>query len=348
VFSNSSSLGLDFALLEQQKAKLYESQDADDEIALEQVFQELSAPKKNTREELVASLKKARSEGVVPIDKPLEIAKQQGKFKPIGAPADTKPKKRKAKGDEKDGEKKKKKKQKLEGAAEVQEGGSNPQAKEETLPSSSKPQARPRTPSPEIDPDANIFGDAEEYRGLPSESEEEEGQEPRVKAQASTSTRVPPPPADSIPRKDWFGEKPELEVPTSAISKRHTKRPTTPEDQHMASGPEAGQEEEEQPRHVARLQALASSSVPSVRDILAMDEAAEREEKRKEKKEKRNKKKNPTEETKINREVKQCVSPSPSPSPSFSRSILTFVADSSNTSLQNRNNILSYWHTFFP
>jgi len=58
---NSSSSGLDFALLEQQKAKLYESQDVDDEMALEQVFQELSAPKKPTREELVANLKKSRS-----------------------------------------------------------------------------------------------------------------------------------------------------------------------------------------------------------------------------------------------------------------------------------------------
>jgi IK cytokine len=300
VTPNSPSLGLDFALLEQQKAKLYESQDANDEVALEEIFQELSAPKKKTREELVAGLKKARSEGV-PVDKPLEIAKQQGKFKSIGAPADNKPRKRKAKGDEKDGQKKKKKR-KIEDAAEVQEGGSNPQPREEALPSSSKSKVRPRTPSPEIDPDADIFGDAEEYRGLPSGSDsEEEGQEPRTKAQASTSTRVPP--TESVARKDWFGEKQETETPSNSKPEPQARRPATPEDHHMASGPEEGEEEEET-RPVVRLQALASSAVPSVRDILAMDEAAEREEKRKAKKEKK-KKKNPSEETKINREVKK-------------------------------------------
>jgi IK cytokine len=303
VTSNSPSLGLDFALLEQQKAKLYESQDANDEMALEQVFQELSAPKKKTREELVAELKKARSEGML-VDKPLETAKQQGKFKPIGAPADSKPKKRKAKGDEKDGEKKKKKKRKIDDAAEVQEDGLNPQPKEEALPSSSKPKTRPRTPSPEIDPDADIFGNVEEYRGLPSDSDSEEGQEPRAKAQASTSTRTPP--TDSVTCKDWFGEKAETEAPSNSKPQAQARRPATPENQHMPSGPEEGQEEEEErPRPVARLQALASSAIPSVREILAMDEAAEREEKRKAKKEKRNKKKNPSEETKINREVKQ-------------------------------------------
>jgi IK cytokine len=269
-------------------------------MALEQVFQELSSPKKKTREELVAGLKKARSEGI-PVDKPLEVAKQQGKFRPIGAQADTKAKKRKAKGDEKVGEKKKKKKRKLEDAADVQGGASNAGMKEESI-SSSRPIARARTPSPEVDPDADIFGDADEYRGLSSgsDAEEEEGEEPRVRARALV------PPRDSIPRNGWFSEKLEPDAGSKPISKPQTHRTKTPEDHPMVDGPEAEPEEQDRLRPVVRLQALASSSVPSVRDILAMDEAAEREEKRKAKKEKR-KKKNPTEETKINREVKQCV-----------------------------------------
>ena len=185
----------------------------------------------------------------------------------------------------------------------MREGGSNPPPKDEALSLSSKPEARPRTPSPEIDPDADIFGDAEEYHGLPSGSDsEEEGQEPRTNAQASSSTRVPP--TELVACKDWFGEKPETETPSNSKPQPQARRPATPEDDRMASGPEDGQEGEEETRPVVRLQALASSAVPSVRDILAMDEAAEREEKRKAKKEKK-KKKNPSEETKINREVKQ-------------------------------------------
>lgn len=298
---SSYPLGLDFALLEQQKAKLYESQDASDEMALEQVFQELSAPKKRTREELVASLKKSREE--IPVDKPLEIAKQQGKFRPIGAPTDIKPKKRKVKADEKDGGKKKKKRKLDDASKDVQETSN---AKDMTIEEANhleegttpRPKPRPRTKSPEIDPDADIFADADDYQGLPSGSDSDsDGQESRPRPAVKPSIREPV--ADSTARMDWFGETKEEEPTRPPAGSRQAPG------QDEAAEMEEGEAEEEKERPVMRLPTLASSAVPSIREILAMDEAAEKEEKRKAKKEKRNKKKNPTEETKINREVKE-------------------------------------------
>ena len=297
--------GLDFALLEQQKAKLYESQDVDDEMALEQVFQELSAPRKPTREELVANLKKSRSEGVTPVDKPLEVAKQQGKFRPIGAPADVKPKKRKVKGDEKDGVKKKKRKL-GDVSKDGQEGHDmdvavdlpNHPPKESTPP---RPKPRPRTPSPEIDVHADIFADADEYHGLPSGSDSEpEGGETRSQTEAKPFIRAPV--VDTTARKNWFGDA-EDEPPMPTLQLRRPQTENRPAHMEGEAG-EIEDEEEEVAKPVSRLRGLASSAVPSIKEILALDDAAEREEKRKAKKEKK-KKKNPTEETKINREVKQ-------------------------------------------
>lgn len=300
--------GLDFNLLRQQKAKMYESQDVDDEEALEQVFQELSTAKRKTREELVADLKKSRKEGGA-ADKPLETAKEQGKFRPIGAPVEAKSKKRKVKGDEKDGEKKKKKR-KVEITLEDPQEASNTKediskGQDDSMIPVSKPRPRPRTPSPDIDPDADIFADAEEFHGITSGSDSDsDGQETRP--QPATKPPKQMSKTDSTVRKDWFGEAKDEDstpVPVGRHPSTESGRAPVQTQSKEAETPEEGEEEEE--LKPVRLQGLASSTVPSIREILALDEAAEREEKRKAKKEKRNKKKNPTEETKINREVKQ-------------------------------------------
>lgn len=269
-----------------------ENQDIIDDDALEKAFQEASAPKKRTRDEIIQSLKKSRATENKNVDKNLEVAKQMGKFRPIGAPDETKGKKRKQK-DPNTQEATKKKKRKVDAAGapvrlvEQQQEQSVPQE----VP---KPKPRPRTPTPEFGEDFNIFADAGEYEGLGSEEDSDEESLPANGSKgdspvAGTSTEK---------RGNWFGE---AETPSNSAPIIPKRTDTPPEEQR----PPSDVEMEDEPLKITRLQGLASSAVPSIKEILAMDEAAEREEKRKARKEKKKEKKKPSEETKINREVKQ-------------------------------------------
>ena len=123
--------GLDFALLEQQRAKVSATDAAVDDEALEAVFNDAGDPsvqpteekitgKKRTREELLRELKVKRAKGEVapasPVgDKAIEEAKKAGKFKPIGS--GFKPIGKTKEGIATDGAVKKKKKRKRKGKA---------------------------------------------------------------------------------------------------------------------------------------------------------------------------------------------------------------------------------------
>src|SRR5258708_14255075 len=105
-------LGLDFSLLEQQKAKIAAQIGVEVDEELEAAFlsgshpgaatQErpstVTIPKKRTRDEIVAELKRQKPRDV-PVDAEkedgLEKAKKMGRFKPIGAPAQSAPSKSK-------------------------------------------------------------------------------------------------------------------------------------------------------------------------------------------------------------------------------------------------------------
>lgn len=266
-------------------------------MLLEEAFQTVSAPKKRTREEIVAELKKSRAVAA-PVDTSLETAKHSGKFRPIGAPTDVKAKKRKIK-DAEESEKKKKKKRKVEEESQLTEGTSavrlsGPKEDVKMDISPSKQQLRQRTPSPEVDVDADIFADAEEWQGLGSDSESD-GEVSARPRKPEVTPKAPPETIVSKPGTNWFGEK--VEEKPKDIPKQEFKEIAASEER---------EEKEEEPERPMRLQGLASSAVPSIREILAMDKAAEKEEKRKARKEKKKEKK-PSEETKINREAKEYV-----------------------------------------
>jgi IK cytokine len=259
---------------------------------LESAFRDAVVPKKKTRDDIIRGLKESKvvAGSSSTEDKSIDTAKQMGKFRPIGAPVENKQKKRKLKSAE--GEEKKRRKVKHEEVtAEAQAKPSQKSSHTETQdirpPSALR---KVKSPSPDFDMDADIFADAGEYVGFDSGSESEDGMTSLPSNQKLGNT-------GHSQKQNWFGE-PETEtVPTREALK--------PVDMSPQSVPEqAKPEPDEEPAPTKRLQGLTSSSVPSVRDILAMDELAEKEEKRKARKEKKKGKK-PSDETKLNREVKQ-------------------------------------------
>jgi IK cytokine len=320
--------GLDFALLEQRKAKLAQSPAAADDD-LESAFLEasISVPRKKTREELVKELKQARSSAFAPPARDgLERAKMAGKFKPIGAPdkpvEKEKTKKKKRAKDGADNGERKKKKRKIESepavTTEVQRNGDE-DAKtleqkvsgvtpsgdtEATLPAPTKQKAP--TPSP-IDDDDDIFADAEEYKGLEvSDDDDDEEEGPKTPSKPSGRHSPSAGSLSNDPIRNWFGEPVEPDNPPSSSEPPVLTPALVAPSSASSIKPHPRREEHEGDLiEGATLRGLASSTVPSIKDLLAMDEAAEREEKRKAKKEKNKAKKKLSEDTKLDREVKK-------------------------------------------
>ncbi|KAG8839377.1 hypothetical protein FS842_003615 [Serendipita sp. 407] len=297
--------GLDFSLLERERSKLREEQSAIDDILLEEALQDATAPKKRTREEIVQSLKKSRtnsSSNTVNADGGLDAAKQAGKFRPIGAPEQSKPKKRKTKTEDPEASKKKKKRKLEDAQVNTLTGGqavdSGLQQPGDLQPATSRSKAR--TSSPEIDADADIFSGIGQYKGIESGSDNESDDDvgpsnppnPLISSAPNSDQNL------TLPKANWFGEAiediPRPEPVRLTATKPETQKEST-DDVEMEEAPP-----------FMRLQGLSSSVMPSIKEILAMDEAAEREEKRKAKKEKKKNKK-PSDETRINREVKEYV-----------------------------------------
>lgn len=299
--------GLDFALLEQAKAQAAASNDNKDEEELELAFKEASAPsgsgeptgQKRSRADLLKGLKKHRDADLLEkdhMDPPTKAAdavdvRAIGKFKPIGfkpigagaADSDKTRKKKKLKDGGKD-EERKKKRRKVEGG--VQDIAALPKVPPQPTPLTedhpgthiTAPQvAQVLKPEP-LDGEVDIFADVGEYQGidLGDDSDDEADAVRRPSADAEAVVALPP------SKGGWFDDpalpgEPEM-VATEVVA--------------GSSTPTAGsrtQDGEEASAEVVRLQPLASSAMPSIKDIIAASEAAEKEEKRRARKEKNKK-----------------------------------------------------------
>ena len=292
--------GLDFALLEQNKARLASTSSKQDDEALEEVFAQTastsSAPtsKKRSRADIIKELKekKRANEDVskqLSEEPTTEKRADSSKFRPIGFKPVGAPTEKVNKKKEKEGSKPKKKKRKLESStvdageqADLKGTPAAPPAPVEHVASTSA-LSQLVQPEPEED-DFDIFADAGEYKGVDVGSDDDDDDEGPEKGRErpphpgplATSTED----VSAPPRRGWFDDatEPEPKAPPS---------PQTSADQPEPAAPvpeAAGEAEEEQP---AQLAPLTSSAMPSIRDFLAMDEAVEKEEKRKARKEKR-------------------------------------------------------------
>lgn len=294
--------GLDFALLEQNKAKaVFDNQPNDDD--LEATFQEshtilssLPEPskmnKKRTREELIRELKESRAKGEI-TEQPLN----QGKFKSIGFKpiVEEKPKKKKKKVSTKEDGQRVKKKRKVEGTATP--------AVDSTISDQHNPP--PSAPEPDPEPEIfDIFEGAGDYEGLDVSDEDEvdETKQPGLEAGEVASSIVP------VPSGGWFND------PSNTAAKPPSPRPAAipkrDPTRMLEDGEESG-EEEDQPM---RLVPLTSSAIPSAKELLAMDKAAEANDKRrkrkqmtKDKKEGGGDKTQLTAEAKVDRDYQRCV-----------------------------------------
>lgn len=355
--------GLDFALLEQNRAKVAAEQGVDDDETLEQAFLEArsgegtketsgtaNAPtsgKKRTREDLVRELKNKRMKNGItedttaqvsklPIDDivKLEEAKKAGKFKPIGF---------KPIGEDKPNKKVKKVKVGADMTSRKAKAKATPAPTVEPqqslpLPSTSsqstdapKPAAIASKPPPEpVDPDFDIFAGAGDYTGVDlgsSSDSEGEIQDSSEKKQTRTSRSPSPQSIPPAPKK-WFDD-----VDEARPLRRSSSRPRSKSRSRPADSKEEGEVEMDSPRSRSpsrhspsrhghgkpedeedeegdvptRLQPLSSSAVPSIREILAMDEQAEKEKKRKAKKEKKGRKLDT--EGKVERDYQRYVPP---------------------------------------
>jgi len=282
--------GLDFALLEQNKARLTSTSSKQDDEALEEVFAQkastLSAPTstKRSRGDIIKELKEKRANGdgseqpkeEAVAEKPTGSSKFRPiGFKPIGTSTEEKVKKKK----KKEGSEPKKKKRKVEPREEAGLKGvatSPPPPGEQAA---SRSALTKPIEAETAEDDFDIFADAGEYKGVDVGSDDDDDKESETGHErpshlgpsvASTSDASAPPP------RGWFdNDAAESELEPEAPSPKA----------HAEPIPEAGVETEEE--QLARLAPLTSSAIPSIRDFLAMDEAVEKEEKRKERKEKR-------------------------------------------------------------
>ncbi|THV02469.1 hypothetical protein K435DRAFT_716906 [Dendrothele bispora CBS 962.96] len=309
--------GLDIALLEANKAKAAQSTEEDD--SLENAYiqaasgpasavvptssSSTSVPKKRTREDIIRELKGKRASAVdtkeAAATQDTVIDKGRFKpigFKPIGAPAEKEKKKKKVKGDA-DGERKKKKR-KVDSDG-VQEAAIQPPGKEDEKgkalsPAPSKPEEAPSKPQlepqkkvklgpPEDVEDMDIFAGAGDYEGVDMGDEDEDDDERDNKILEDSRqdvTELPVTPGN------WFktdvpepaGE-PSEPIPKPALDSKLAQR--SEQSGYVEDG-EAS--DDEQPM---RLVPLSGSALPSIKDFLAIDEAAEAADKKRKRKEKR-------------------------------------------------------------
>ncbi|KAF5350225.1 hypothetical protein D9758_007786 [Tetrapyrgos nigripes] len=307
--------GLDMALLQANKAKAAQSTEEDDSLenayleaastSTPDVTSSTAVPKKRTREDIIRELKGKRTAGSDVKDAAKDVTVDKGKFKPIGfkpigssTEEKNKNKKKKGKADG-DGERKKKKRKvdavqedKATGNSSIPPPDGNADAKlSESAPANVEKESPPKPlsllkkiiPAPPEDDD-DIFADAGEYEGVElgdDDDEEEDVVDTAERDKPKEDVAQPNAPGN------WFKmdddpesvEKP-LNSPPSPASKP-TKLPQPSvlhnEDDDNASG-------DEQPM---RLVPLSGSAVPSIKDFLAMDEAAETAEKKRKRKEKR-------------------------------------------------------------
>ncbi|KAH8927048.1 hypothetical protein BT69DRAFT_1347572 [Atractiella rhizophila] len=272
--------GLDFALLERNKALMMNDGETEMDDELEGVLQAPNEPsEKKTKLQIIQELKAKRAEEE---QQSLQRAKAQGLFKAVGKKEEPAVKKKKRKGEkEVDGTERKKKKRKVL-EPEVADPTPIP-AQEPVAPTAA---VKPST-KPEIDlegfEDADIFADATEWK--PDFSDEEEEDAP----QKPTVANPPPEQEPDVPHKyfdddaesDSEGgkEADEIKLPDWLTSKR------PPPEEEKQPEKEYNPYSAESSSMVTRLEGL-SSSMPSIKELLSLDDAAERDEKRKARKDK--------------------------------------------------------------
>jgi IK cytokine len=155
-----------------------------------------------------------------------------------------------------------------------------------------------------LEEDFNIFADVDEYGGIDLGADDEAEDEAEAKSPSPSRPErrdTSPKPSLAVQSRGWFVTEGSEEEQPSDTSK-HLVKPTSPHTSKPETRPsprgrrrsseamehsekrEIDEAEEEKP---ARLQPLESSALPSIRDFLAMDEAAEAAEKRRKRKEKK-------------------------------------------------------------
>jgi IK cytokine len=289
--------GLDFALLEQNKARLASTSSKQDDEALEEVFAQkastLPAPTstKRSRADIIKELKEKRAnEGGSEQSKEEEAVAEKltnsSKFRPIGfKPIGTSTEEKVKKKKKKEGSEPKRKKRKVEPST-GEEAGLKGVATSPLLPVEHTASRSALTKPIEADTgedDFDIFADAGEYKGVEVGSDDDDDKESETghKRPSHPGTSVASTTDASAPsRRGWFDDDAAESEPEPEPEMPPPKAPA----QQPTPIPEAGVETEEE--QLARLAPLTSSAIPSIRDFLAMDEAVEKEEKRKARKEK--------------------------------------------------------------
>lgn len=205
--------------------------------------------KKRTRQEIVEELKQKRARGD---DKEPDPEKPQSRFKPIGAPKDGKPKKKKL----------------VEKAGKSKTMQSDPSPQSVSAPPKELPSEQAS------DEDEDIFAGAGEYEGVDFDEEEEE----KLRA-ADAKTEA----EKEAKKKNWFEEPlPENgEEEEGQIEEAKAPKSTSPPPPPTHPDPEESSVQQE------KLAPLASSKIRSISDFLAVDKDLEAEDKRKAKRDKR-------------------------------------------------------------
>ncbi|KAL0065856.1 C-24(28) sterol reductase [Marasmius tenuissimus] len=328
--------GLDMALLERNKAKEASGKAAEEDDELEKAFLEVGKPsapevppasgkngKKRTREDIIRDLKNKKSGGEPTSSTSQDPELNKGKFKPIGfkpigAPSEEKPKKRKVKSE---GEKKKKKRKVAEDAdnekGKTVEITKNEDTNDTPGPAPNETAAVPPMqkvpePEPEIPDDFDIFADAGEYEGVDLGDDDDDESESRPKGEKELEQNDMAPTNPKLRPGRWFADddgdeemdrEETLAAPLLPAAPDASGSVMSIQRQPQAEDEEGQLDEEEEP---ARLVALSSSTLPSIKDFLAMDEAAEKAEKKKKRKEKqKNKQGEMTAEARADRDYKR-------------------------------------------
>ncbi|PPQ67860.1 hypothetical protein CVT25_010299 [Psilocybe cyanescens] len=311
--------GLDFALLEQNKARSVMTND--DVDALDQAFLEssahstMTAPKKRTREDLLRELKEQRaggSDNTVPGNtakedaRLLEQAKQKGKFKPIGRADVKKKKSSKSEGAEGDKKRKKRKMDTVDSSLSETNATADSSMPPPPLPVKA---AAPNIPVQEevIDNDFDIFAGVGDYEGIDIGDDEDEHEHEAAKPKSTTNSNVEEgekPPLSHGPKR-WIATdepepitEPSIPIPADMSKHASSSRSSPPPGRDI--GDDEGMEED-QPM---RLAPLASSALPSIKEFLAMDKAASSHDKKKKRKEKKGGEDNGEEDSKKTLEAK--------------------------------------------
>ncbi|KAJ3907111.1 RED-like protein N-terminal region-domain-containing protein [Lentinula edodes] len=263
--------GLDMALLQQNKAKAATATDEDE--SLEQAYTQsasepiVSSTKKRTREEIIRELKEQRAQrGESNLVEDPTLNKNKFKpigFKPIGGSVEQKKNKKKVKGD---GERKKKRR-KVELSAEDKSAKSmatvEPTSTTSTVPKSPRLLELEELQPPE---EFDIFAGVGDYEGFNDDDDDEsegEGEE-KEKTEEVISRSLRP--------GQWFVTD-EQTGKSPGFADESPLGPTPgPSVSHPPPIEEAQASDEEQ---LTRLVPLSSSAVPSIKELLAIDEAAE-------------------------------------------------------------------------